>query len=1463
MKILKKTLLVVLTLFMCLVNLNVVVAEDEETSADEPEALYSAYYVFFSADEEELPEEVMALLPETKTDLPDGTLIENEAMPDVMVGEDMYSFLGWDNGLKYTIDKADVTFTGGWKKNVLTPVVETPEETPAEAVAEAVTDTLEEAEEEIETQEITETAVEGETYHVEFRFLYWCTFSNDNLPEEVMALQPEGVDVPVGEEPDLPEYELTAGFQFKGWDKAQWTDDSGALYTIYYGLWDRLMFRVVPSTGNPGYPGAVQVVTGSVLGVPGSAVPSFSIGGQTAYCVTPWITGYPVTGTSYWPQSLGYGDASPMSERVANVMITAAAMGASQATTQAAVWDALGYNYGVSWQTYYNSGIEAWGVVYESYLDPSTGMAMQDLGVPTGSRPKGGYVKVYKRASAVNGVNYASSFPNNYSLAGAVYGVYSNSACTSQVATLTTNSSGETGTTSVLDAGTYYVKEISASPGFKLDTNVYPVTVTAGNTSSITSNESPVTDPMMVHLYKYDRRDSKWVENLDGAQFTLKYYDAQTNDPTSLTPKLTFVFKSQYNAEGKVECDFGNPDLWISGDSVTPYLINGVITYPLGTFTIEETQAPTLFAADPNIYVGHITQNGETANEAVDHYIDEDGNVKTLTDGSAWILDIDNLDLSQNEELQTVSLTIQKVDSETGKAELPSDHVTSTATLEGAVFHIYRIGEYNTDKDSPQIVSIDPVDYGTVTTDSDGKAELLYEPGTTDGLLPGRFRIVEETAPDGFAINETVFTLDAPVKSANTATFEYSISIGDKLTRIQVEKLDDKGDLIPLNATATIQLIEKATGNVVYEYVADGQPHIIKGLTTLTNYYLHEVYVAPNYRLAIDKDVNPIDANDSELHGSSDEDHPYTNYYHMVDHEIEIHTTATFDGEGKKDWDNQSSKHYVADGVAHIFDEVSYKNVYEGETYKLVGELWDKTDNVSLDNVVEKEFVPTYDVGIETLEFEQQLDDLDNHELVVFETLYRIVTNDDGSTEEIKVVEHKDLDDEDQTIYVDELYRRDFKIVKVNADDTTEPLEGVVFHISTYRVKRDGVVEDIDLGEFTTDADGLISIEGLKEDCKITVTEIEELDPTWYRWEEDFVYDIGHDSSVTETLSVTIENHQIKIGTSAKFEESDSKNYVADGVAHIIDTVSYEWLYEGEQYKLVATLIDKGTEDEPAEEELMTVEHEFTASGLNGTEDVEFEIDLDGMDNHDFVVYEELYHIITEEVPQTDEEGNPVLDEDGNPITEIVPTGEEPLVAEHKDIDDDDQTVHVDELYRAVMVMYKTNASKSIRLNGAVFTVTTKRTKRDGTVVTEDLGKFVTGGIYVEDTEAFTYKIATDEEMTDIVKTVSSTKHSKFGTQYIQVTDLADGIYYGQMEGEDYITKHYVAKGMIYLVDQIEDTEITYHEEIAPEGYYLPGDDFVANVGHDYALTKIENERPNQAIVSNRPVIPNTGFDGE
>lgn len=1390
MRKMKKSILLLLTVALCITNFSIRIHADD----DEPviEQTYTAGYEFVMDDGSDVPEYVMELLPEKRTDLKPGDVIVNDPVKDVETEESVFSFVSW-NYDEFTIEDSDVTFIGTWTRSAKDFEQIKPDE---------------------------KEPVETETYRVYFDFIRWNSLFDENLPDEVKALLPEAADVPIGEEPDLPMYDVTAGWQFRGWDKVQWTDDSKELHTVYFGLWDETVLRVIPGGNSSAYEGRVYVTTGDPLGVPGSGVPSFSLNGHAAYCVTPWISGYAVTGTSYYPQSMGYGNAGPMSERVANVLVTCERRGVDAATTQAAVWDALGYFYGVHWEDYYDSSIEAWGEVYETYTS-ETG-EMQDLGYWTGYKEKGGYAKV-KKVAASTSFDFVSNCPNNYSLKGAVYGVYSDSACTNLLERLTTKSDGNTNTSGSLEEGIYYVKEISPSPGFRVDTNVYSVKVVSGETATVTSTETPLYDPLTLILYKKDRRESKYVNHLDEARFTLKYYDAQTDSPSGRA-KYTWVFRTKFNSQGQAVVVFSDPTYYVNGDPIDSLIdSSGRFFLPLGTFTIEETTAPQLYARDENVYVGHVyNNNGHASHE--------------IRGGSVLI--VENDDLSQSEELQTVKLIIQKVDAETGRPELPEDHVTNTASLEGGVFHIWRIGEYDT-SGTPKIVEIDPVDYGTVTTDENGRAELVYEPGTADGLLPGRFRIVEEKAPNGYALNEKEFILEAPVQERNTAVFEYTLEIGDKLTRIQVEKLDQDGDLISGDATATIQLIETDTGKVVYEFVADGQPHIIRGLTAGVKYHLHEVYVSANYMIAIDRPVIPIDENDSELHNVNT-DYDYSSYYHMVDHEVEIHTTATFSDEGKKEWDNPSSKHYVADGIAHIFDEVAYKNLYAGGDYVLVGELWDKTDNVSLENVVRKEFTPKYDVGIETLEFKQQLDDLDNHELVVFETLFRVVTNEDGSTDEIQVTEHRDLDDEDQTIYVDELYRADFEVVKVNADDIAEVLEGVTFNMKTYRVKRDGTVEENDLGEFTTDENGKIFIEKLKEDTKVIVTETEEMDPTWYRWPEPFIFDIGHNNTI-ELHSHQIENHQIRIGTTALFDESGTKNYVADGVAHIIDAVSYEWLYEGDEYALVAHLIDKGTEDNPTELEVKTVEHRFTAEEISGSEDVVIEFDFSDMDNHDFVVFEELFHIVPNDEGDYDEI----------------------KVAEHQDIDDKDQTVHVDELYRAAMILYKIgDGNKSIRLSGAYFNVKTSRTKRDGTVVEKDLGIWVTGGIFLERNEAFKAEIYFDEDCTELVKSVDSSYNKNISKQTVSVLDLKEGIYYVKVDGEDEMREFHVEKGMIYLPDQPEDTVVTYTEIVAPAGYYLDKKPFVQTVGHDYSLDEIENYRSNSLIIITND-IPHTGNDGQ
>lgn len=84
--------------------------------------------------------------------------------------------------------------------------------------------------------------------------------------------------------------------------------------------------------------------------------------------------------------------------------------------------------------------------------------------------PKFGYVDVMK-SSANSAITNGNP---NYTLKGAVYGVYRDRGCTQEVGRITTNSDGW-GRLTGLSGGVYYIKEISASQGYELDPNVYPV----------------------------------------------------------------------------------------------------------------------------------------------------------------------------------------------------------------------------------------------------------------------------------------------------------------------------------------------------------------------------------------------------------------------------------------------------------------------------------------------------------------------------------------------------------------------------------------------------------------------------------------------------------------------------------------------------------------------------------------------------------------------------------------------------------------------------------------------------------------------------------------------------------------------------------------------------------------------------------------------------------------------------
>ena len=128
------------------------------------------------------------------------------------------------------------------------------------------------------------------------------------------------------------------------------------------------------------------------------------------------------------------------------------------------------------------------------------------------------------------------------------------------------------------------------------------------------------------------------------------------------------------------------------------------------------------------------------------------------------------------------------------------------------------------------------------------------------------------------------------------------------------------------------------------------------------------------------------------------------------------------------------------------------------------------------------------------------------------------------------------------------------------------------------------------------------------------------------------------------------------IGTTATDKSDGDHTLMAGKDAVITDRVTYDGLIPGKEYTLKATLMDKKTgEMLSINDQHVTAELKFTPNSQNGTIDIDLgKFDASSLDGHDLVVFEELYK-------QT---------EQGNEATEV-------LVAEHKDIDDEGQTVTV------------------------------------------------------------------------------------------------------------------------------------------------------------------------------------------
>ena len=607
-----------------------------------------------------------------------------------------------------------------------------------------------------------------------------------------------------------------------------------------------------------------------------------------------------------------------------------------------------------------------------------------------------------------------------YSIAVATYGVYADKSCKEQLATLTTDNSGSTETVE-LKAATYYVKETKAPKGFQLDKNVYTLTVKAGETATLKVSDTPKVTDTLIELFKIDMETSKadpqGNASLEGAEFVWKYYDGyytKDNLPAEPTRTWTTKTKAEKGSDNEIHYITRLADSYkISGDSF--YTQNGTVCLPLGTITVEEKSAPNGYLLE-----GAYMQAAGSSEQIKGLYvaqITEDGELAVLSGSNQY---------SVSDKVIRGGVKIQKRDFETKDTKAQGG-----ATLKDTAFAIISLNDNAVLVDGKLYRKNETVK--TIHTGIDGIAAT-----DTDTLPFGKYRLEETSAPKGYftdGAKAVEFEITENGKIVDLTDEEHSIY--NQIKRGDIEGVKIAAGTHKRLANVPFRITSKTTGEShVIVTDANGQfstsadwvsrtqntnegktsedgiwfgtsaPDDSKGALPYDTYTIEELRcdsnkgmtLIPAFDVVVSRNKTVID-----LGTLTDEYEP----------EITIHTTAADKATGEKS--------IVAGKNVTIVDTVTLDGLKKGTKYQLKGWQMIKAENTQLlvdGKPVENDLTFTAtDSKMEVqIEFTFNASELAGKELVTFEELYD-VTNPD---EPIKIAEHKDIDDEGQTVTITE-----------------------------------------------------------------------------------------------------------------------------------------------------------------------------------------------------------------------------------------------------------------------------------------------------------------------------------------------------------------------------------------------------------------------------------------------------------
>ena len=597
-------------------------------------------------------------------------------------------------------------------------------------------------------------------------------------------------------------------------------------------------------------------------------------------------------------------------------------------------------------------------------------------------------------------------------------------------------------------------------------------------------------------------------------------------------------------------------------------------------------------------------------------------------------------------------MKLQKRDFETKKAEPQGG-----ATLENATFTITSLNENPVVVDGKTYTKNQVV--MSLTTDSKGSVS------TKKDTLPfGHYRADETKAPEGY-LNEGKLSVEFDITKngeiVNLTSEEAAISNqvirGDlefvKVADGEQKRLSD----IPFSITSvttgeshtivtdkngyasTASKWNKHTHNTNQGKTSEdgiwfgtSKPNDSKGALPYDTYTIEEQRCKANesmdllkFEITVYKDSVSVDLGT------------------LTDDKIEIGTTAL---------DKNTGTHMSKpEKKVTLIDTVEYSGLKKGQKYQVIGTLMDAEtgEAILIDEkpvTAETEFTAKMSSGSVEVTFTFDATSLEGKTTVIFEELHQ------GGQ---KLAVHADLEDTDQQISFPEIGTKakdsDTEENIANADDKVKLTDTIFFKglVPNLEYVATGRLMDAETEEPLLDGDTPITAQTTftPEASEGTVDVVFEFNGSSLKGKNTVIYEsvTQEEKEVGMHADPEFKDQQMffpEIGTKAACPETGSQMAPAKKELTIVDTVTYQRLVPGKEYKLTGTLMDQENgEFLLVDGKIITSEFVFTPETADGSVELSFTFDSSALKGKTIVAFESLSYQEKEVAVHADIESEP------------------------------------------------------------------------------------------------------------------------------------------------------------------------------------------------------------------------------